>query len=122
MLGAYGALSRQIAAGQVKMFSRHEMLDLVVAGGRARGIIARNLINGELKVHAADAVLLATGGYSNVFYLSTNAISCNASAIWQAYKKGAFFANPCLTQIHPTSVPHVSGHQTKLTLMSRKPA
>ncbi len=118
LLGAYGALSRQIAAGHVKLFPRHEMLDLVVVNDRARGIIARNLINGELEAHAADAVLLSTGGYSNVFYLSTNAISCNASAIWQAYKKGALFANPCFTQIHPTSLPHVSGHQTKLTLMS----
>ena len=118
LLGAYGALSRQIAAGQVQMFSRHEMMDLVVSGDRARGIIARNLINGELEAHAADAVILATGGYSNVFYLSTNAISCNVSAIWQAYKKGAYFANPCYTQIHPTSLPHISGHQTKLTLMS----
>ncbi len=118
LLGAYGALSRQIAAGQVQMFSRHEMMDLVVSGDRARGIIARNLVNGELEAHAADAVILATGGYSNVFYLSTNAISCNVSAIWQAYKKGAYFANPCFTQIHPTSLPHVSGHQTKLTLMS----
>jgi len=118
LLGSYGALSRQIAAGQVQMFPRHEMLNLVVAGGRARGIIARNLVNGELEAHAGDAVLLATGGYSNVFYLSTNAISCNVSAIWQSYKKGAFFANPCFTQIHPTSLPHVSGHQTKLTLMS----
>ena len=118
LLGAYGALSRQIAGGQVQMFPRHEMLDLVTAGGRTRGIIARNLVNGKLEAHAADAVLLASGGYSNVFYLSTNAISCNVSAIWQAYKKGAFFANPCFTQIHPTSLPHVSGHQTKLTLMS----
>ena len=118
LLGAYGALSRQIAAGRVTMFSRHEMLDLVVSGNRARGIIARNLVNGEIKAHAADAVLLATGGYSNVYYLSTNAISCNVSAIWQAYRKGACFANPCFTQIHPTSLPHVSGHQTKLTLMS----
>ena len=118
LLGAYGALSRQIAAGQVKMFPRHEMLDLVVANDRARGIIARNLINGELEAHAADAVVLSTGGYANVFYLSTNAISCNVSAIWQAYKKGACFGNPCFTQIHPTSLPHVSGHQTKLTLMS----
>ena len=118
LLGAYGALSRQIADGQVKMFPRHEMMDLVVANGRARGIIARNLINGDLEAHAADAVLLSTGGYSNVFYLSTNAISCNVSAIWQAYKKGAFFANPCFTQIHPTCLPHVSSHQTKLTLMS----
>jgi succinate dehydrogenase / fumarate reductase flavoprotein subunit len=118
LLGAYGALCRQIAAGRVQMFSRHEMLDLVVSAGRARGIVARNLVNGEIEAHAADAVLLATGGYSNVYYLSTNAISCNVSAIWQAYKKGAHFANPCFTQIHPTSLPHVSGHQTKLTLMS----
>jgi len=118
LLGAYGALSRQIAAGQVKMFPRYEMLDLVVTGNRARGIVARNLVNGKLEAHAADAVLLTTGGYSNVFYLSTNAISCNVSAIWQSYKKGAYFANPCFTQIHPTSLPHVSGHQTKLTLMS----
>jgi len=118
LLGTYGALSRQIASGRVKMFSRHEMLDLVVDDSRARGIIARNLLNGQLEAHAADAVLLATGGYSNVFYLSTNALSCNAGAIWQAHKKGALFANPCFTQIHPTSLPHVSGHQTKLTLMS----
>jgi succinate dehydrogenase / fumarate reductase flavoprotein subunit len=118
LLGAYGALSRQIAAGRVQMFPRHEMMDLVVADGRAQGIIARNLVNGEIEAQPGDAVLLATGGYSNVFYLSTNAISCNVSAIWQSYKKGALFANPCFTQIHPTSLPHVSGHQTKLTLMS----
>ena len=118
LLGAYGALSRQISEGQVQMFPRHEMLDLVVVNGRARGIIARNLIDGQLKAYSADAVLLATGGYSNVFYLSTNAISCNVSAIWQCYKKGAYFANPCFTQIHPTSLPHVSDHQAKLTLMS----
>jgi len=118
LLGDYGALSRQIAFGRVKIFPRHEMLDLVVENGRARGVIARNLMNGEIKAHAADAVLLATGGYSNVFYLSTNALLCNVSAIWQAHKKGAYFANPCFTQIHPTSLPHISGHQTKLTLMS----
>lgn len=118
LLGAYGALSRQIAAGQVKMFPRYEMQDLVVVDDRARGIIARNLITGDLEPYAADAVILATGGYCNVFYLSTNAISSNASAIFQAYKKGAFLANPSFVQIHPTSIPHYSDHQTKLTLMS----
>ena len=118
LLGAYGALSRQIAAGQVKMFPRYEMMDLVVVDNRARGIIARNLVTGALEPYAADAVILATGGYCNVFYLSTNAISSNASAIFQAYKKGAFLANPSFVQIHPTSIPHYSDHQTKLTLMS----
>lgn len=118
LLGAYGALSRQIATGQVKMYPRHEMLDLVVIDGRAQGIVARNLLNGKITAHAADAVLLATGGYCNVFYLSTNAISSNASGIFQAYKKGAFLANPSFVQIHPTSLPHYSDHQTKLTLMS----
>ena len=118
LLGAYGALSRQIATGQVKMFPRHEMLDLVVIDGRARGIVARNLIDGTIEAHTADAVILATGGYCNVFYLSTNAISSNASSIFQAYKKGAFLANPSFVQIHPTSLPHYSDHQTKLTLMS----
>lgn len=118
LLGACGALSRQIASGQVKMFPRYEMQDLVVANDRARGIIARNLITGDLEPYAADAVILATGGYCNVFYLSTNAISSNASAIFQAYKKGAFLANPSFIQIHPTSIPHYSDHQTKLTLMS----
>ncbi len=118
LLGAYGALSRQIAAGQVKMFPRYGMMDLVVVDNRARGIIARNLVTGALEPYAADAVILATGGYCNVFYLSTNAISSNASAIFQAYKKGAFLANPSFVQIHPTSIPHYSDHQTKLTLMS----
>lgn len=118
LLGAYGALSRQIAAGQVKMFPRHEMMDLVAWDGKARGIIARNLVNGQLDAHSAHAVVLATGGYCNVFYLSTNAISSNASAIFQAYRKGAFLANPSFVQIHPTSIPHYSDHQTKLTLMS----
>jgi succinate dehydrogenase / fumarate reductase flavoprotein subunit len=118
LLGAYGALSRQIAAGQVKMFPRHEMMDLVVWDGKASGIIARNLVNGQLDAHSAHAVVLATGGYCNVFYLSTNAISSNASAIFQAYRKGAFLANPSFVQIHPTSIPHYSDHQTKLTLMS----
>ena len=118
LLGAYGALSRQIAAGRVEMFPRYEMMDLVAVDGRARGIIARNLVTGDLESYAADAVILATGGYCNVFYLSTNAISSNASAIYQAYKKGAFLANPSFVQIHPTSIPHYSEHQTKLTLMS----
>ena len=118
LLGAYGALSRQIAVGQVKMFARYEMQDLVVVNDRARGIIARNLITGDLEPYAADAVILATGGYCNVFFLSTNAISSNASAIFQAYKKGAYLANPSFVQIHPTGIPHYSDHQTKLTLMS----
>ena len=118
LLGAYGALSRQIADGQVKMFPRYEMQDLVVVNDRARGIIARNLITGDLEAYAADAMILATGGYCNVFYLSTNAISSNASAIFQAYKKGAYLANPSFIQIHPTGIPHYSDHQTKLTLMS----
>jgi succinate dehydrogenase / fumarate reductase flavoprotein subunit len=118
LLGAYGALSRQIAGGQVKMFPRYEMQDLVVINDRVRGIIARNLITGDLEPYAADAVILATGGYCNVFYLSTNAISSNTSAIFQAYKKGAYLANPSFIQIHPTGIPHYSDHQTKLTLMS----
>ena len=118
LLGAYGALSRQIAGGQVQMFPRYEMQDLVVVNDRARGIVARNLITGDLEPYAADAVVLATGGYCNVFYLSTNAISSNASAIFQAYKKGALMANPSFVQIHPTGIPHYSDHQTKLTLMS----
>jgi len=118
LLGAYGALSRQIAAGRVQMLPRYEMQDLVVVNGRATGIIAQNLISGDLKPYAADAVILATGGYCNVFYLSTNAISSNASAIFRAYKKGAFLANPSFVQIHPTGIPHYSDHQTKLTLMS----
>jgi succinate dehydrogenase / fumarate reductase flavoprotein subunit len=118
LLGAYGALSRQIAAGKVIMFPRHEMLDLIVKDNRACGITARNLLDGTLETHLADAVILATGGYSNVFFLSTGAVSCNVSAIWQAYKKGAFFANPCFTQIHPTSLPLLSNRQMKMTLMS----
>ncbi len=118
LLGAYQALSRQIATGQVKMFPRREMLDLVVIDGRARGIITRNLITGEIESHVADAVVLATGGYSNVFYLSTNAKGCNTTAIWRAYKRGAYFANPCFTQIHPTCIPVSGEHQSKLTLMS----
>ncbi|QEL21033.1 fumarate reductase/succinate dehydrogenase flavoprotein subunit [Limnoglobus roseus] len=118
LLGAYQALARQIAAGNVKMFPRTEMLDLVTVDGRAKGIVVRNLISGEVKSYAADAVVLATGGYSNAFYLSTNAIGCNVTATWRAYKRGAAFANPCYTQIHPTCIPVVGDHQSKLTLMS----
>jgi len=118
LLGAYSALSRQIAAGKVKMFPRTEMLDLVVIDGQAKGIVTRDLITGKIESHSAHAVILATGGYGNVFYLSTNAMGSNATAVWRAHKKGALFANPCFTQIHPTCIP-VSGHyQSKLTLMS----
>jgi succinate dehydrogenase / fumarate reductase, flavoprotein subunit len=118
LLGAYQALSRQIAAGKVTMYPRTEMLDLVVINGRARGIIVRDMITGKIESHMADAVILATGGYSNVFYLSTNAKGCNATAIWRAHKRGAYFANPCFTQIHPTCIPVSGEHQSKLTLMS----
>jgi succinate dehydrogenase / fumarate reductase flavoprotein subunit len=118
LLGAYQALSRQIATGQVKMFPRTEMLDLVVVDGRARGIVTRDLVSGTIETHAADAVILATGGYSNVFYLSTNAKGCNVTATWRAHKRGAGFANPCFTQIHPTCIPVTGDHQSKLTLMS----
>jgi succinate dehydrogenase / fumarate reductase flavoprotein subunit len=118
LLGAYGALSRQIANGKVKMYTRTEMLDLVVIDGRARGIITRNLITGAIESHAADAVLLCTGGYGNVFFLSTNAMNSNATAAWRAHKKGALFANPCYTQIHPTCIPVHGTYQSKLTLMS----
>jgi succinate dehydrogenase / fumarate reductase flavoprotein subunit len=118
LLGAYSALSRQIAKGKVEMLNRHEMMEVVMVDGKARGIIARNLITGELERHSAHAVVLCTGGYGNTFFLSTNAMGSNASAAWRAHKKGAFFANPCFTQIHPTCIP-VSGHyQSKLTLMS----
>ena len=118
LLGAYSALSRQIANGKVLMFSKHEMLDIVLVNGVARGIIARNLINGQLERYSANAVVLATGGYSNVYYLSTNAMGSNVTAIWKAYKKGAKFANPCFTQIHPTCIPVSGEYQSKLTLMS----
>jgi succinate dehydrogenase / fumarate reductase flavoprotein subunit len=118
LLGAYQALERQIASGAVKMFPRTEMLDLVVIDGIARGIVTRNLITGAVESHAADAVVLASGGYGNVFYLSTNAQGSNATAIWRAYKRGAAFANPCFTQIHPTCIPVSGEHQSKLTLMS----
>jgi succinate dehydrogenase / fumarate reductase flavoprotein subunit len=118
LLGAYQALERQIRAKTVEMYNRHEMLDLVLVNGRARGIITRDLLDGTIEAHAADAVVLATGGYSNVFYLSTNAKACNVTAIWRAHKRGAGFANPCFTQIHPTSLPPSGEHQSKLTLMS----
>ncbi|MFI0347924.1 MAG: fumarate reductase/succinate dehydrogenase flavoprotein subunit [Chthoniobacterales bacterium] len=118
LLGAYASLSRQIALGQVTMHSHSEMLDLVVVGGHAKGIIVRDLITGKISRHAADTVLLCTGGYSNAYYLSTNARGCNTSAIWRAYKRGALFANPCYTQIHPTCIPVSGAYQSKLTLMS----
>jgi succinate dehydrogenase / fumarate reductase flavoprotein subunit len=118
LLGAYQALSRQIGRGTVQMFPRTEMLELVVIDGHAKGIVVRNLITGEISSHAGDAVVLATGGYGNVFFLSTNAKGCNVTATWRAYKKGAFFANPCYTQIHPTCIPVSGEHQSKLTLMS----
>jgi len=118
LLGAYQALSRQIALRKVTMYPRSEMLDLVVVDGRARGIIVRDLVSGRVSAHVGDAVVLATGGYSNVFYLSTNAKGCNVTAIWRAHKRGAAFANPCFTQIHPTCIPVTGHHQAKLTLMS----
>jgi succinate dehydrogenase / fumarate reductase flavoprotein subunit len=118
LLGAYSALSRQIAAGTVQMHPRTEMLDLVLVDGHAKGIVARNLVTGELSVHAADAVVLASGGYGNVFYLSTYARGSNATAAWRAHKRGALFANPCFTQIHPTCIPVSGDYQSKLTLMS----
>ncbi|MEV4837478.1 fumarate reductase/succinate dehydrogenase flavoprotein subunit [Nonomuraea sp. NPDC049486] len=118
LLGAYQALERQIAAGTVEMFTRHEMLDLIVSDGRARGVIVRDMVTGDIERHFADAVVLATGGYGNVFYLSTNAKGCNTTAIWRAHERGAYFANPCYTQIHPTCIPVSGDHQSKLTLMS----
>ncbi|TRX55997.1 fumarate reductase/succinate dehydrogenase flavoprotein subunit [Fulvivirga sp. M361] len=118
LLGAYSALSRQVANGKVKMYSREDMLDVVMKDGQARGIITRNLITGKIESHSAHAVVLATGGYGNVFYLSTNAMGSNVTAAWRAHKKGAFFANPCFTQIHPTCIPVSGDHQSKLTLMS----
>ncbi len=118
LLGAYSALSRQVKAGTVKLFARREMLDLVVVDGVARGITCRNMCTGEIESYWGDAVVLATGGYVNVFYLSTNAMGCSVTAAWKAAKKGAFFANPCYTQIHPTCIPQTGEHQSKLTLMS----
>lgn len=118
LLGAYSAMSRQVHNGTVALFERHEMLDVVIVDGRARGIIARNLVTGEIERHSAHAVVLATGGYGNVFFLSTNAMGSNVTAAWKAYKKGAYFANPCFTQIHPTCIPVHGDFQSKLTLMS----
>jgi len=118
LLGAYSALSRQVAAGKVRMFARREMLELVVVNGQARGIVVRNLVNGEIERHDAHAVVLCTGGYSNVFFLSTNAMASNVTAAFRAYRKGAYFANPCFTQIHPTCIPVHGTSQSKLTLMS----
>lgn len=118
LLGAYSAMSRQVANGKIKMYTRSEMLDVVLVEGQAKGIVTRNLITGAIETHAAHAVLLCTGGYGNVFYLSTNAMACNVTAAWRAYKKGAYFANPCFTQIHPTCIPVSGTHQSKLTLMS----
>jgi succinate dehydrogenase / fumarate reductase flavoprotein subunit len=118
LIGAYQALERQVAAGTVEMFTRHEMLELIVEGGQARGIIARDLVTGEIETHLADAVVLASGGYGNVFFLSTNAMGSNVTANWRAHKKGAYFGNPCYTQIHPTCIPVSGDHQSKLTLMS----
>ena len=118
LIGAYQALERQIALGNVEMYTRHEMLDIVIIDGKARGIIARNLVSGELERHFGHAVLLGSGGYGNVFYLSTNAMGSNVTAAWKAHKKGAYFGNPCFTQIHPTCIPVTGDHQSKLTLMS----
>ncbi len=118
LLGAYSAMNRQINRGKIQSYTRHEMLDVVIVGGKARGIIARNLVTGEIERHSAHAVVIASGGYGNVFYLSTNAMGSNATAAWKVHKKGAFFANPCFTQIHPTCIPVSGEHQSKLTLMS----
>lgn len=118
LIGAYQALERQVAAGSVRQFTRHEMVELIVVDGRARGIIARDMVTGELETHLADAVVLASGGYGNVFFLSTNAMGCNVTATWRAHRKGALFANPCYTQIHPTCIPQHGDKQSKLTLMS----
>ena len=118
LIGAYQALERQVHAGTVTEFRRHEMVELIVVDGRARGIVTRDMVSGEIETHLADAVVLATGGYGNVFFLSTNAMGCNATAVWRAHRKGAYFANPCYTQIHPTCIPQSGDFQSKLTLMS----
>jgi succinate dehydrogenase / fumarate reductase flavoprotein subunit len=118
LLGAYSALNKEVSTGNVEMYTRSEMLDVVTADGHAKGIITRNLVNGKIEAHAADCVLLCTGGYGNVFFLSTNAMGCNVTATWRAHKKGATFANPCYTQIHPTCIPVSGDYQSKLTLMS----
>jgi len=118
LLGAYSAMNRQVARGKIKMYSRHEMMDVVVVDGKARGIIARDLVSGKLERHSAHAVVIASGGYGNIFFLSTNAMGSNVSAAWKIHKKGAYFANPCFTQIHPTCIPVSGDYQSKLTLMS----
>src|SRR5437762_5428433 len=118
LLGAYQSLMRQVHEGTVRLFARREMLDLVIIDGRARGIIVRNLVTGQIERYAADAVILATGGYGTAYYLSTNAVNSNVTAAWRAHKRGALFANPCFTQIHPTCIPVSGDHQSKLTLMS----
>src|SRR5947209_2849786 len=118
LLGAYQALERQVGLGTVKMYPRTEMLDLILVDGRAQGIVTRDMITGKIESHSGDAVVLATGGYGNVFYLSTNAKGCNVTASWRAHRRGAFFANPCYTQIHPTCIPVSGPYQAKLTLMS----
>ncbi|TWP32915.1 fumarate reductase/succinate dehydrogenase flavoprotein subunit [Leekyejoonella antrihumi] len=118
LIGAYQAMERQVAAGTVETFTRHEMLEVIIVDGRARGIIARDMVTGEIETHLADVVVLASGGYGNVYYLSTNAMGCNVTATWRAHRKGAFFANPCFTQIHPTCIPVSGEYQSKLTLMS----
>lgn len=118
LIGCYQQLERQVEAGTVKMYSRHEMIELIVVDGRARGIVTRNMVNGKVEAWTADAVVLATGGYGNVFFLSTNAMGCNATAVWRAHRKGAYFGNPCYTQIHPTCIPVHGDTQSKLTLMS----
>src|SRR5687768_13579829 len=118
LLGAYSSLSQQIEAGTVKMYPRTEMLDLILIDGKARGIVTRDLVTGKIEAHTADVVVLGTGGYGNVFYLSTNAKGSNTTAIWRAHKRGAFFSNPCFTQIHPTCIPVSGEYQSKLTLMS----
>ena len=118
LLGAYAAMNRQIARGKIDMYNRHEMMDIVIVDGKARGIIARNMVTGEIERHSAHAVVIASGGYGNVYFLSTNAMGCNATAAWKVHKKGAYFANPCFTQIHPTCIPRSGDYQSKLTLMS----
>ena len=117
-MGAYSALSRQISKGNIEMYNRHEMVDIVKIDGKARGVIVRNLLTGEFTRHFGHAVVLATGGYGNVYYLSTNAMGSNVTAAWKAYKQGAAFSNPCFTQIHPTCIPVSGDYQSKLTLMS----
>ena len=118
LLGAYSALMKEVSKGGVTLFTKRDMLELITIDGKARGIVTRNLVTGEIETHMGDAVLLCTGGYGNVFFLSTNAMGCNVTATWRAHKKGAFFANPCYTQIHPTCIPVHGEFQSKLTLMS----